>query len=100
MTTKVYLGDGAYVSLEEGTVILTTEDGMHISNVVYLEPQVLEHLLRVWKQRRTHNEDCRMVFDWSVFGSGNQENDQGNRPDYLHAHRRSAPGHNEICTRL
>jgi hypothetical protein len=47
MTTKVYLGDGAYVSLEEGTVILTTEDGMHISNVVYLEPQVLEHLLRV-----------------------------------------------------
>lgn len=47
MTTKVYLGDGAYVSLEEGTVILTTENGIRISNVVYLEPQVLEHLLRV-----------------------------------------------------
>jgi hypothetical protein len=51
MTTKVYLGDSVYIALEDNEdnsmVVLTTEDGIKVSNVIYLDSTVLEHLLRV-----------------------------------------------------
>ncbi len=44
---KTYLGDGVYANIENGMIKLTTEDqhlwddGISITNVIYLEPEVL-----------------------------------------------------------
>jgi hypothetical protein len=40
--TKTYLGDGVYAELDEfGCVILTTEDGISVTNRIVLDLQVL-----------------------------------------------------------
>lgn len=41
---KRYLGDGVYVSFDGFGLTLTTENGIAVTNVIYLEPQVLEAL--------------------------------------------------------
>ena len=43
---KVYLGDGAYADFDGYGIILTTEDGISIQNTIYLEPEVLNSLLK------------------------------------------------------
>jgi hypothetical protein len=43
---KTYLGDSVYVELSPFHIILTTENGMEASNVIFLEPEVLEAFLR------------------------------------------------------
>jgi len=37
---KEYLGDGAYVTYDGFGLILTAEDGLSVTNRVYLEPEV------------------------------------------------------------
>jgi hypothetical protein len=46
---KVYLGDGVYAEFDATTldVILTTENGVAITNRIVLEPDVLDALGRV-----------------------------------------------------
>lgn len=39
---KIYLGDSVYGDIENGMVVLTTENGVEVSNRIYLEPQVVE----------------------------------------------------------
>lgn len=48
MNTKTYLGDSVYVDIEDGMVILTTDNGYPDDprNVIYLEPEVLEALMQ------------------------------------------------------
>ena len=47
----MYIGDGVYAEpWEMGGVRLTTEDGFSITNVIVLEPQVLEGL-RMYLER-------------------------------------------------
>jgi len=43
---KVYLGDAVYVSNDGWGIELTTEDGVSVTNSIYLEPQVWDGLLR------------------------------------------------------
>jgi len=43
---KTYLGDGVYVQARDRDIILTTEDGISVSNTIYLEPSVLHALLQ------------------------------------------------------
>jgi len=43
---KRYLGDGVYVDIQNDMLKLTTEDGLHVLNTIYLEPQVYEALVR------------------------------------------------------
>lgn len=43
---RAYLGDGVYVAHDNFGVILTTEDGIRVTNTVYLEPEVWTALLR------------------------------------------------------
>jgi hypothetical protein len=44
---KEYIGDGAYAELDEfGCVVLTTENGIHTTNSIVLEPEVLFAFLR------------------------------------------------------
>ena len=44
---KTYLGDGVYVEVESGMLKLTTEDGVKVSNVIYLNAE-LYHFLISW----------------------------------------------------
>lgn len=42
--TKVYLGDGVFVQRDSlDRLILSTEDGMEVTNKIYLEPEVLKN---------------------------------------------------------
>lgn len=46
MPTKEYLGDSVYAAVEnDGTLVLTTENGMGPSNTIILEPNVVVALL-------------------------------------------------------
>lgn len=45
---KTYLGDGVYIdATPDGLVALSTENGISVTNVIYLEPEVIAALLRV-----------------------------------------------------
>lgn len=37
---KTYLGDGVYVEITDGQVVLTTENGIEIENVIYLDAEI------------------------------------------------------------
>jgi len=41
---EVYLGDGAYAKFDGYGIILTTSDGINITNTIYLEPSTLQAL--------------------------------------------------------
>jgi hypothetical protein len=43
---KRYLGDGVYADIDRGMVKLTTEDGISVINIIYLEPEVIDALMR------------------------------------------------------
>jgi len=43
-TGKVYLGDGAYVDFDGYALVLTTSDGIAVTNTIALEPAVWERL--------------------------------------------------------
>lgn len=43
---KEYIGDGAYVEFDGYALILTTENGIEVTNTIYLEPDVLDKLNR------------------------------------------------------
>ena len=47
---KTYLGDAVYASYDGYQIELTTEDGLQVTNRIYLEPQVLEAFSRYTKQ--------------------------------------------------
>ena len=42
---KTYLGDGCYATLEGSTIVLTAEDGIRVTDQVYLEPEVYRALV-------------------------------------------------------
>jgi hypothetical protein len=47
---KTYLGDGVYAEYEDYEVILTTENGMEVTNRIVLEAEVLESLNQYLKR--------------------------------------------------
>lgn len=47
MMAKVYIGDGVYMEVDDwGTVLLTTENGMIVTNRIVLETEVLNAAAR------------------------------------------------------
>ena len=42
---KVHLGDGAYAICDGYGITLTAENGLFVSDTIYLEPVVLERLI-------------------------------------------------------
>jgi hypothetical protein len=48
--TKHHLGDGVYVSIENGMTRLTTENGVETTNEIFLEPEVLRAFLNYLKR--------------------------------------------------
>jgi hypothetical protein len=51
-TSKRYLGDAAYVDVEERGIILTTEDGYTATNTIVLETEVIAALEEYLKDLR------------------------------------------------
>ena len=53
---KIYLGDSVYAEWKEGQIILTTENGLpdDPSNLIYLEPEVIEALKKFWERIKNH----------------------------------------------
>jgi hypothetical protein len=43
---KLYLGDGVYVEEDVRGLVLTTQNGVLVSNVIVLEPAVYDNLVR------------------------------------------------------
>lgn len=43
---KEYIGDGAYVDFDGYSLVLTAEDGINVTNEVYLDPIVYATLVR------------------------------------------------------
>lgn len=51
---KEYIGDSVYAEWNEiGELVLTTENGMGVSNTIYLEPETLEALCSYIDRART-----------------------------------------------
>lgn len=48
---REYLGDGAYVGFDGFNVVLTAENGIRATDIVYLEPSVFESLSRWYASR-------------------------------------------------
>lgn len=55
---KIYLGDSVYFEFDGYHVVLTTDNGLGPSNIVAMEPQVIEAFQRAlvqlekWKERQ------------------------------------------------
>ena len=43
---KQYIGDGVYVAFDGYAIVLTTENGIDVTNTIVLEPEVFAALLR------------------------------------------------------
>lgn len=57
---KIYLGDSVYASWDGSMVKLTTENGFGPSNVIFLEPEILQRLITVacqWMVLSTQDKD-------------------------------------------
>lgn len=50
MSTKEYLADSVYAEIDNGSVCLTTENGIEVSNRIYLDIDVLR-ALDTWRER-------------------------------------------------
>lgn len=59
MSDKKYIGDGCYVESwhEPGSFVLTTEDGLRVTNRVVLEPEVLWEFLQFVEAKRQEYAD-------------------------------------------
>ncbi len=62
MKKKTYLGDGCYVEQDEfGDIVLTTENGVEVTNRIVLEPEVYTALIAYverLKAAHDHNKHC------------------------------------------
>jgi hypothetical protein len=47
---KTYLGDAVWADFDERGLILTTENGISVTNTIVLEPEVLDNL-RIYLSR-------------------------------------------------
>ena len=52
---KHYLGDGVFIELEDNMIKLTTENGIEITNTIFMESKVYNNLTE-WINRLQHIE--------------------------------------------
>jgi hypothetical protein len=51
MANKTYLGDSVYAEVvNDGMIVLTTENGIGPSNIIYLDPEVIVALQKFIQQ--------------------------------------------------
>lgn len=56
---KIYLGDGAYVVYDGLGYTLTAENGVEVTDTVYLEPEVCDAFIKFVEQTRAPNNSRR-----------------------------------------
>lgn len=56
--SKSYLGDSVYAEVEDGMLKLTTENGMGPSNTIYLEPFVMDGLVRYYEHAKARAREA------------------------------------------
>lgn len=66
MNKKHYIGDGVYVDYDDFGVILTTENGIEVTNRIVLEAEVLHNL----------SEYLKILFDTNQLGETEINNDK------------------------
>jgi hypothetical protein len=58
---KQYLGDGVYIDFDGFHLILTTEDGVSVSNTIYIEfPSVFISLLEYCQRLRGEQSETKV----------------------------------------
>ena len=62
---KTYLGDGVFADIERGMLKLTTEDGIHVTNTIYLEEFVYAQLQQYVSRVRS---DARRIDRCEICG--------------------------------
>jgi hypothetical protein len=60
---KRYLGDSVYAEVENGMIMLTTNNGEGASNTIYLEPEIMDALAQYYSEAKAvaaerHPADC------------------------------------------
>lgn len=69
---KLYIGDGVYVDTDGYHIVLTTENGIEVTNTIYLEPEVLA-LLNDWVERlKGESRDANKITE-----DGTEEGNKG-----------------------
>jgi hypothetical protein len=58
---KTYLGDGVYYELRDGRVVLTTENGLSATNVIFLEPEVVAKFLERLGNDFSRDKLCAII---------------------------------------
>ena len=53
-----YLGDGCYVTVEHGAIVLTTGNGLVMTNRIVLEPEVLGNFQEYIEALRRKVDSC------------------------------------------
>jgi hypothetical protein len=56
-TSKEYLGDGAYVEMGYGDIVLTTSDGIRDTNRIVLGPYEVSNLIRWIERMQSRNKE-------------------------------------------
>jgi hypothetical protein len=56
---KQYLGDGVYVGVSGLGLVLTTENGISVTNKIVLEPEVLHGLMKYLERRRAAMREAK-----------------------------------------
>lgn len=60
---KEYVGDAVYVDFDGWNVVLTTEDGIRTTNVIYLEPELLTSLEAYFAKVKKAFEEGRKLHE-------------------------------------
>ena len=55
---KAYLGDAVYAESAMNGVVLTTSNGVEVSNTIVLEPEVIAALFRFVERLKTAPREC------------------------------------------
>lgn len=50
--SKIYIGDGVYALFDGLDIVLTTENGVDVTNTIVLEPSVLKALVEFAKRMK------------------------------------------------
>lgn len=60
---KMYVGDGVYVEFIDdfGSIDLTTENGLEVTNRIQLEPEVWTRLVEIIRNRRDAEDATGLV---------------------------------------
>ncbi len=66
MNYREYLGDGLYADFDGYQIVLAANNGIHDTNVVYLEPEVLKkfynYIEQIEKIKKAHQEKQKPSF--------------------------------------